>query len=293
MIAAEQNEVKASQEPISGNPQTPVVSTRKKSVHEGLWSKCPLCSQVVFNKTLQENLSVCPKCEYHFVIGAKDRIAQLIDESTFSEESGKLKTLDPLNFKGPKSYLEKIRQDQKKTGLKEAVIVGTGELDKIEVAIAVTDSRFIMGSMGSVVGEKITRIVETATEKKLPLIIISGSGGGARMYEGAVSLMQMAKTSAALKRYSRVKMPYISVLTNPTMGGVMASFASLGDFIIAEPKALIGFAGPRVIEQTIRQKLPADFQTSEFLLEHGMLDFVVSRKELKVVLHQLLQLSRR
>ncbi len=290
MAIAEQNETKNLEAAAS---HTSTHSTgKKKSVPEGLWAKCPSCTQVIFNKTLAENLSVCPKCDYHFVIGASERICQLVDQGTFIEMEAKLKSSDPLNFQGPKSYLEKIKQDQKKTGLKEAVIVGQGEIENTKVALAVTDSRFIMGSMGSVVGEKIARIIESATEKKLPLIIISGSGGGARMYEGALSLMQMAKTSAAIGRFSKTKLPYISVLTNPTMGGVMASFASLGDFMIAEPKALIGFAGPRVIEQTIRQKLPSDFQTSEFLLEHGMIDFVVSRKELKLVIHQLLQLCR-
>ena len=290
MASVEQNETDNKTEAAnqSASPQSP----KKKSVPQGLWSKCPSCSQVIFNKTLAENLSVCSKCDYHFVIGARERIAQLIDERMFVETEKNIKSSDPLNFKGPKSYLEKIKQDQKRTGLIEAVVVGFGELDKIKVAIAVTDSRFIMGSMGSVVGEKITRIIEGAIEKKLPLVIVSGSGGGARMYEGALSLMQMAKTSAALARFSKAKLAYISVLTNPTMGGVMASFASLGDFIIAEPKALIGFAGPRVIEQTIRQKLPADFQTSEFLLEHGMIDCVVSRKELKGTISQLLQFCR-
>lgn len=271
---------------------SPIQPIKKKRVPEGLWSKCPSCSQVIFNKALVENLSICPKCEYHFVIGARERISQLLDPETFTESDSKLKSADPLTFQGPKSYLQKIKQDQKRTNLKEAVLVGTGDLEKIKIAIAVTDSRFIMGSMGSVVGEKVARIVEHAAEKKLPLLIVSGSGGGARMYEGALSLMQMAKTSAALGRYAKTKLPFISVLTNPTMGGVMASFASLGDFVIAEPKALLGFAGPRVIEQTIRQKLPSGFQTSEFLLSHGMIDFVVSRKDLKTKIAQLLRLCK-
>ena len=261
---------------------------RKKNVPEGLWTKCLSCGHVVYTKALKQNLSVCPKCHYHFVIGAKERIEQLIDSGTFKELNAQLTSQDPLNFKGAKSYLEKIKQDQKKTGLHEAAIVGEGACEGKKVAFGVTDSRFIMGSMGSVVGEKITRIIEYAMAEKLPLVIVSGSGGGARMYEGALSLMQMAKTSAALARFSKTKLPYISVLTHPTMGGVMASFASLGDFIVAEPKALIGFAGPRVIEQTIRQKLPADFQTSEFLLEHGLIDLVVSRKELKQTIARLI-----
>ena len=290
MTVADQHKIESKSDAPS--PQVSPKTPKKKSVPEGLWSKCPACSQVIFNKTLAENMSVCSKCSYHFVIGARERIAQLVDDKSFNEIEKNLKSLDPLNFKGAKSYLEKIKQDQKKTGLSEAVIVGYGEINGLKAALGVTDSRFIMGSMGSVVGEKLTRLIEGATEKKLPLIIVSGSGGGARMYEGILSLMQMAKTSAAIAKFSKIKQPYISVLTNPTMGGVLASFASLGDFVIAEPKALIGFAGPRVIEQTIRQKLPSDFQTSEFLLEHGMIDRVVSRKELKTFLSQLLQFSR-
>ncbi|MBI4368469.1 MAG: acetyl-CoA carboxylase carboxyltransferase subunit beta [Candidatus Omnitrophica bacterium] len=261
---------------------------RKKNVPEGLWTKCLSCSQAVYTKALRENLSVCPKCGYHFVISARDRIGQLIDTGTFREMDSSLLSKDPLGFKAAKSYLEKIKQDQKRTGLKEAVVIGTGSCEGTKIAFGVTDSQFIMGSMGSVVGEKITRLIEYAQSEELPLVIVSGSGGGARMYEGALSLMQMAKTSAALARFSRARLPYISVLTHPTMGGVMASFASLGDFIVAEPKALIGFAGPRVIEQTIRQKLPPDFQTSEFLLEHGLIDLVVPRKELKQAIARLI-----
>lgn len=261
---------------------------RKRSFPAGLWTKCPSCQNVMFTKTLRENHSVCSKCNFHFVIGAWERIHALVDPRSFEETETGLDSLDPLQFKGVRPYLEKVKQDQKKTGLKEACVVGEGLIEGHRVALGVTDSRFIMGSMGSVLGEKITRLVEYALDKKRPLIIISGSGGGARMYEGVFSLMQMAKTSAALARYQKAKMPYISILTNPTMGGVMASFASLGDVILAEPGALIGFAGPRVIEQTIRQKLPPDFQTSEFLLEHGMVDQVVDRKDLKKTLKLLL-----
>lgn len=199
-----------------------------------------------------------------------------------------MRPVDPLGFKGPKTYVEKIAQDRKRTGLNEACLVGEAKIEGIRIAFGVTDSRFIMGSMGSVVGEKITRLVETAREKELPLVIVSGSGGGARMYEGALSLMQMAKTSAAIALFHKTRLPFISVLTNPTMGGVMASFSSLGDVIIAEPKALLGFAGPRVIEQTIRQKLPDGFQTAEFLLEHGMIDMVVERKDMKRTIHNIL-----
>lgn len=263
---------------------------KKKSVPAGLWTKCLSCQNAIFNKTLRDNHSVCQKCGYHFVLGALERIEQLIEPKTFKEYFTDLVTLDPLNFEGVKSYREKLKADQKRTGLKEACVTGEGMLGPHKIAIAVTDSRFIMGSMGSVVGEKIARIVEFATDEKLPMIIVSGSGGGARMYEGALSLMQMAKTSAALARFAKTKYPFISILTNPTMGGVMASFASLGDIIIAEPKSLIGFAGPRVIEQTIRQKLPPDFQTSEFLLEHGMIDLVIDRRELKQQLICLLDL---
>ncbi len=271
-------------------PAPPITSgLKKKSIPAGLWTKCPSCQHVMFNKSLKENLLVCQKCDYHFIMGAQDRLQHILDPKTFKEINADLTSLDPLGFEGTKSYFEKLKQDQKKTGLKEACLTGEGKIGGLNVAFGVTDSRFIMGSMGSVVGEKLTRLVELATEKKLPLIIISGSGGGARMYEGALSLMQMAKTSVALARYQRGSRPYISILTNPTMGGVMASFSSLGDIILAEPKALIGFAGPRVIEQTIRQKLPADFQTSEFLLQHGMIDKVVSRKDLRDSLQKILE----
>ncbi len=261
---------------------------KKKSIPQGLWTKCPSCQHVVYNKALQENFSICPKCNYHFTIGAWERIQQLVDKDTFKEFDGQLTSLDPLGFKGPKSYQEKLRQDQQKTGLNEACVTGEALLLEKKIALGVTDSRFIMGSMGSVVGEKITRLIDYALENELPLVIVSGSGGGARMYEGVLSLMQMAKTCAALNRFQKLKLPYVSILTNPTMGGVMASFSSLGDVIIAEPKALIGFAGPRVIEQTIRQKLPQDFQTSEFLLEHGMIDLIVNRKDLQNAIGNIL-----
>ncbi len=263
---------------------------RKRSIPAGLWTKCPECDSIIFNKALKDNLSVCPKCEYHFIVGAAERITQLVDEGTFNEINAGLISQDPLNFSAVKSYKEKIRQDQKKTGLKDACLTGLTKISGQACGLAVTDSRFIMGSMGSVVGEKITRLIETCLEKKLPVIIVSGSGGGARMYEGALSLMQMAKTSLALNRFQKAGLLYISVLTNPTMGGVMASFASLGDVILAEPRALIGFAGPRVIEQTIRQKLPDDFQTSEFVLRKGMVDSVISRHQLKSSLALLLEL---
>jgi len=258
-----------------------VTVSKKKDIPGGLWTKCRDCGDIIYNKKLRENLYVCPKCEFHFTLGIKTRIESLVDKGSFKEYYTNLRSLDPLNFKGPKTYKDKLKKDQKTTGLSAAASVGTGLINKKKAAFAFTDSRFIMGSMGSVVGEKITRIVELATEKKLPVIIVSGSGGGARMYEGMLSLMQMAKTSAALARHAKEGGLYISVLTNPTMAGVLASFSSLGDIIIAEPRALIGFTGPRVIEQTIRQKLPEGFQRSEFLLERGLIDMIVQRKDLK------------
>jgi acetyl-CoA carboxylase carboxyl transferase subunit beta len=274
---------------LFGKPKYTIVRLKKKDIPDGLWTKCEGCSEALYNKTLEENFKVCPKCNYHFTLGAYERISTLLDKDTFQEYDEDMKPTDPLEFRGPKTYRDKISQDQLATGLKEAAVTGGGLLDNKKIIIAVTDSRFIMGSMGSVVGEKITRAIETATKEKISLLIVSGSGGGARMYEGMFSLMQMAKTSAALYYYHRAKLPYISVLTNPTMAGVMASFAGLGDIIIAEPKALIGFTGPRVIEQTIRQKLPAGFQRSEFLLEHGLIDMIVHRKDLKATLSQLLE----
>jgi acetyl-CoA carboxylase carboxyl transferase subunit beta len=255
---------------------------------EGLWTKCGECGEIIYNKTLEEDLKICPKCDYHFTLSARERVAQLIDEGTFVEMDAMLVSADPIKFKGPKSYPAKVKEDQEATGLLDAVITGEGLLGGRRIVLGVTDSHFIMGSMGSVVGEKLTRIIEFATEKQLPLVIVSGSGGGARMYEGMLSLMQMAKTSQALAKHHENKQLFISVLTNPTMAGIMASFASLGDLIIAEPRALIGFTGPRVIEQTIRQKLPEGFQTSEFLLEHGMIDKIVNRRQLKTSLGQFI-----
>jgi len=254
---------------------------RKKEMPGGLWTKCPDCGEMLYNKTLENNCKICPKCEYHFRMGAYERIESVLDSGTFIEMYENMTSSDPLNFKGPSDYPTKIKNDQKLTGLKDAAVVGEGKIDAKKVALGVTDSRFIMGSMGSVVGEKITRLIEHAEKEKIPLIIVSGSGGGARMYEGLISLMQMAKTSAALKRFDLSGGLFISVLTNPTMAGIMASFASLGDIILAEPKALIGFTGPRVIQQTIKQALPEGFQSSEFLLEHGFIDMIVSRKNLR------------
>jgi len=274
---------------LFGKPKYTIVRLKKKEIPDGLWTKCEECSEVLYNKTLEENFRVCPKCNYHFGLTAGERMNMLFDAGTFQEYDKDMISDDPLDFKGPKTYREKLSQDQAATGLRDAVVSGEGLLENKKVIIAVTDSRFIMGTMGSVVGEKITRAIEAATKNKLPVIIVSGSGGGARMYEGMFSLMQMAKTSAALSYHHQEKLPFISVLTNPTMAGVMASFAALGDITIAEPKALIGFTGPRVIEQTIRQKLPAGFQRSEFLLDHGMIDMIVNRKNMKSTLSQLLE----
>jgi acetyl-CoA carboxylase carboxyl transferase subunit beta len=272
-----------------GKPKYTIVKVaKKKDIPEGLWTKCEDCGDIIYNKALEENMKVCPKCNYHFVLTAPERITTLLDAGSFEERDSGLRSIDPLLFKGPKSYEEKLKEDQKMTGLSEACISGRGAMEGRRVIFVVTDSRFIMGSMGSVVGEKIARAAELATNLRLPLVIVSGSGGGARMYEGLFSLMQMAKTSAAIAKLHEAGVPYISVLTNPTMAGVMASFASLGDIIIAEPKALIGFTGPRVIEQTIRQKLPPGFQRSEFLLEHGLLDMIVQRKNLKSSVAQVI-----
>ena len=261
---------------------------KKKDIPGGLWTKCPDCGELLYNKKLKDNHNVCSKCDHHFRLGAYERISDILDADSFSEMFSRMESKDPLKFKGPADYPVKIKKDQKATGLKEAAVVGDGYIDAKKVAIGATDSRFIMGSMGSVVGEKITRIIEYADSEKLPLIIVSGSGGGARMYEGMFSLMQMAKTSSALNRFNRNGGLFISVLTNPTMAGVMASFASLGDVIIAEPRALIGFTGPRVIQQTIKQDLPEGFQSSEFLLEHGLIDMIVHRSELTKSISRLI-----
>lgn len=264
------------------------VAKKKGDIPENLWAKCEDCGELIYRKKLDENLKVCHKCNFHFTLSARERVSLLIDEGTFKEMDADMEALDPLSFSGPKTYKEKLKKDQELTGLKDAVITGEGKLNDRPVIFGVTDSRFIMGSMGSVVGEKLTRAIEKATEKKLPLIIVSGSGGGARMYEGMFSLMQMAKTSSALHRLDMAGGLFISILTNPTMAGIMASFASLGDFIIAEPKALIGFTGPRVIEQTIRQKLPPGFQKSEFLVKHGLIDLIMQRKNMKESLSRIL-----
>jgi acetyl-CoA carboxylase carboxyl transferase subunit beta len=255
-------------------------SGEKKVRTEGLWVKCDGCRQIIWKKDLEENLNVCPKCEKHFRIDARTRLAQLLDNNQYETFDGNLASTDPLKFVDLKPYSKRLRRAQEDTGLKDAVINARGKVDGRNVIMSVMEYGFIGGSMGTVVGEMITRSVERAMETKTPLIIVSASGG-ARMMEGVVSLMQLAKIAAALARLDKAKVPYISLLTDPTTGGVTASFAMLGDLNIAEPGALIGFAGPRVIEQTIRQKLPPEFQRSEFLLEHGMLDAVVHRRQLK------------
>jgi len=270
----------------TGNIETATTTTvaakrPKRGVPEGLWQQCPGCQATIFRKTAEQRLNTCPECDYHWYVSAQERIAQVLDEGTFEEWDVQLMPTDPLGFADKKPYAERLTAEQKRTGLRDAAITGTGMVRARRVAIGVTDSAFIMGSMGSVVGERLTRLVERATEQNLPLIVISGSGGGARMHEGILSLMQMAKVSAALARYHAAGGLFISVLTNPTMGGVAASFASLGDLVFAEPKALIGFAGPRTIKATIRIELPKGFQTSEFLLEHGFIDRIVRRHELK------------
>ena len=254
--------------------------SKKREIPEGLWTKCPKCSTMVFDKELDENLKVCPRCQYHFPIGARERIHSLVETCTFEEMNADMTSVDILKFTGVASYTNKLADYQKSTGSKDAVITGLCKIGEHRTALGVMDFSFLGGSMGSVVGEKLTRLIEKATEKNLPVIIISTSGG-ARMYEGMFSLMQMAKTSAALAYHAQQRLPYLSVLVNPDYAGVMASYASLGDLIIAEPKAMIGFAGPRVIRDTTQAELPAGFQTSEFLLDHGLIDAIVHRKDMK------------
>jgi len=263
-------------------------SGEKKVRTEGLWVKCEGCRQIIWKKDLEENSNVCPKCDKHFRIDARTRLAQLLDDGQYETFDGNLSSTDPLKFVDLKPYSSRLKQAQKDTGLKDAIINAQGKLLGKPVVLSVMEYAFIGGSMGAVVGEAITRAVERSADTRVPLIIVSASGG-ARMMEGVISLMQLAKVSAALARLDKAKVPFISLLTDPTTGGVTASFAMLGDLNIAEPGALIGFAGPRVIEQTIRQKLPAGFQRSEFLLEHGMLDAVVPRKQLKPYIGRALE----
>src|SRR6266436_5064618 len=254
--------------------------SKKREIPEGLWTKCPKCSTMVFDKELDENLKVCTHCQYHFQVGARERIHSLVETCTFEEMDADMTSVDVLNFTGAASYTSKLDKYRKSTGLKDAVITGICKIGEHRVAMGVMDFSFLGGSMGSVVGEKLTRLIETATEKGLPIIIISTSGG-ARMYEGMFSLMQMAKTCGALAYHGQARLPYISILTDPTMAGVMASFATVGDLILAEPGAMIGFAGPRVIKDTTQAELPPGFQTAEFLVDHGLIDAIVPRKEMK------------
>ncbi len=260
---------------------------KKKDIPEQVWMKCPGCRETVFRKLVEERLMICPECGYHHTLTARKRIEQLTDPDSFHERHADLAPTDPLHFKDLQSYTDRLKKYQHATGLKDAALCGTARIEGNEVVLCVMDSGFLMASMGSVVGEKVTRSIEDAIELRLPLVIVCASGG-ARMMEGVISLMQMARTSAALAKLDSAGGLYIAVLTNPTTAGVMASFASLGDVIIAEPKALIGFTGPRVIKETIRAELPAGFQTSEFLLDHGFLDRVVARGDLRKELAQIL-----
>ena len=272
-------------------PETVSIKESKLKVPDGLWVKCDNCKEIIYKLEVERNLKVCPKCNYHFRIGAKERLALIIDEGSFKEYDARLHPIDPLNFRDLKSYRERVREAKKATGMNEAVLCGMAKIGGLPISICAFEFSFLGGSMASVVGEKITRAIERAVKERSPLIIISCSGG-ARMQEGVLSLMQMAKTSAALAKLGKAGQPFISILTDPTTGGVTASFAMLGDIIIAEPKALIGFAGPRVIEQTIRQELPPGFQRAEFLLEHGMIDLIVDRKSMRDLLIKLLDFFR-
>ncbi|HVU07160.1 MAG TPA: acetyl-CoA carboxylase, carboxyltransferase subunit beta [Verrucomicrobiae bacterium] len=276
--------IKAAQANFAKKPKLASGKSKKRDIPEGLWTKCPACETMIFDKELDENLKVCPKCQHHFPISARERIHSLVETCTFEEMDAEMASVDILKFA---AYEGKLERDRKATLLKDAVVTGLCKIGEHRVALGVMEFGFLGGSMGSVVGEKLTRLIERGTEKELPVIIISASGG-ARMQEGAFSLMQMAKTSAALAYHAQRKLPYISVLTQSDYGGVMASYASLGDLILAEPGALIGFAGPRVIKDTTQAELPEGFQTAEFLLDHGLIDAIVSRKEMKTDLIEYL-----
>ncbi len=265
---------------LAKKPKLRGAKSRKRDIHEGLWAKCTKCSAMIYDKEMEETLKVCSKCQHHFPIGARERIHALVETCSFEEINADMTSVDVLKFTGVAAYTSKLEAYQKETGLKDAVITGIAKLGEHRVALGVMDFAFLGGSMGSVVGEKLTRLIEAGTDKGLPVIIFSTSGG-ARMYEGMFSLMQMAKTCSALAYHSRQKLPYISVLTNPTFAGVMASYATVGDLILAEPAATIGFAGARVIKDTTQAELPPGFQTAEFLLDHGLIDAIVPRKEMK------------
>jgi acetyl-CoA carboxylase carboxyl transferase subunit beta len=274
--------------PNETRPRMAETGRSKRGVPEGLWVRCPQCKAAVFRKEAEARLNVCPECGYHFYLPARDRIAQLLDPDSFEEWFTDLAPCDPLEFNDRLPYAERLKAEQAKTGMKDAAVVGRGFVRGRSVVFGVTDFAFMAGSMGSVVGEKLTRAAEEATRLQLPLILVSGSGGGARMQEGILSLMQMAKISAALGRYDKAGGLYLSILTNPTMGGVAASFALQGDLTLAEPGALIGFAGKRTIWNTVRLELPEGFQTSEFLLQHGFIDRIVHRKDLRTEVAQII-----
>jgi acetyl-CoA carboxylase carboxyl transferase subunit beta len=260
---------------------------KKREMPEGLWQKCPDCGEVIHQLALVENLHVCPKCDHHFTIEARERLDAFLDAGTFEEFDADLQPVDVLNFHGLKTYRESLEKSQKLTGMPDAVVCGAGKSEGRQLAVAVMDFRFMGGSMGSVVGEKITRAIEYGTKHGLPVVVFTAAGG-ARVYEGIFSLMQMAKTSGALARHARAGLPYLPVLTHPTTGGVSASFATLGDLILAEPKCMVGFAGPRVIRETTHQDLPPGFQTAEFLQEHGLVDLIVHRKKMRSTIASLL-----
>ena len=273
--------------PIFRKPILKAIGDKTREMPEGLWTKCPSCGEVIHNLALAENLRVCPKCGHHFTMSASERIASLVDPDSFEETNAGMTSVDTLEFKGVATYGDRLKSYQEETGLKDAVTTGTAKIHGHPVGLAVMDFNFLAATMGSVVGEKITRTIELSTRKKCAVVIVCASGG-ARMYEGMLSLMQMAKTSGALALHSEAGLPYLTVLTHPTTAGVMASYASLGNIIIAEPKSMIGFAGPRVIKETTHQDLPERFQTAEFLEEHGLIDLIVHRKVLRAQLAQLL-----
>lgn len=260
---------------------------KTREMPEGLWTKCPTCGEVIHNLTLSENLHVCPKCAHHFTLGCRERVASLVDPDSFEEIDALLTSVDSLEFKGVATYADRLASYREKTGLVDAILTGTARIDGHPLGLGVMDFNFLAATMGSVVGEKVTRIIELSTKRKMPVVLVCASGG-ARMYEGMLSLMQMAKTSGALALHARANLAYIAVLTNPTTAGVMASYASLGDIIIAEPASMIGFAGPRVIRETTHQTLPPDFQTAEFLEKRGLIDLIVHRSKMRSTLGQLL-----
>jgi acetyl-CoA carboxylase carboxyl transferase subunit beta len=272
---------------IFKKPILRALGSKTREMPSGLWTKCPSCGEVIHNLALSENLQVCPKCEHHFNLGSRERIESILDADSFEEHDPSMSSVDPLGFKGVTTYADRLQSYKQKTGLVDAVTTGAGKINGRQVGLGVMDFNFLAATMGSVVGEKITRIIEFSTKNKLPVILVCASGG-ARMYEGMLSLMQMAKTSGALALHAEAKLPYITVLTNPTTAGVMASYASLGDVIIAEPNAMIGFAGPRVIRETTHQTLPPDFQTAEFLEKHGLVDLIVHRQKMRQTLGDLL-----